>query len=215
MKRLWNCLLLVSLFVSSGSLAAPIAAAQEPSDPIKASSTIPLDEDPPPPQGVMPGWPVPEKPIPQHEVGQPSRAESYTTQTIQKNDIGADVSVPLTGLDAMVADGLDPLAGNYRLVGKDSIAVGIYDRVDHSIGIESYKDSTIDPVSGSASTLAPASGSERHSLDITAGDLNGDGDTNDHIVRYIMEATIVEASMDIDPDTLNLKSKGRCSSNDM
>lgn len=40
-------------------------------------------------------------------------------------------------------------------------------------------------------------------------DLNGDGDTNDRIVRYIMEVTIVEASVDIEPDTLNLKSKGR------
>jgi hypothetical protein len=40
-------------------------------------------------------------------------------------------------------------------------------------------------------------------------DLNGDGDTDDHIVRYIVEETIVEASVDIDPDTLNLKSKGR------
>lgn len=40
-------------------------------------------------------------------------------------------------------------------------------------------------------------------------DLNGDGDTWDFIVRYIIEATPVKSTIDIDPDTLNLKSKGR------
>jgi len=102
--------------------------------------------------------------------------------------VGADVVVLLTGLDAMVADGLDPLAGNYQLVGKDSIAVGIYDIISHSIGIETYKDSSIDPVPGSASTLAPASSSERHSLDITTGDLNGDG-VDEQIAAWIDAAS--------------------------
>ncbi|UCE36443.1 MAG: hypothetical protein JSW00_13095 [Thermoplasmata archaeon] len=43
-------------------------------------------------------------------------------------------------------------------------------------------------------------------------DLNGDGDTRDSIVRYIIaepEETPCEGIIDIDPDTLNLKSKGR------
>jgi hypothetical protein len=40
-------------------------------------------------------------------------------------------------------------------------------------------------------------------------DLNKDGDFNDHIIRYIIEAPIVDATIDIDPNTLNLKSKGK------
>jgi hypothetical protein len=40
-------------------------------------------------------------------------------------------------------------------------------------------------------------------------DLNLDGDINDHIIRYIIEAPIAEATIDIDPNTLNLKSRGR------
>jgi hypothetical protein len=188
MKRLCNYLLLASLLISSGSIAAPMAAAQESSVSINASSTIPMEEPPPPIEGGMPGWLVPEKPIPQHEPGRPSKAAGYTSQAVMQDEMGADVVVPLIGLDAMVADGLDPLAGNYTLVGKDSIAVGIYNIVDHGIDIETYNDSTIDPVTGSASTLAPASGSGRHSLDIAAGDLNGDG-VDEQIAAWIETST--------------------------
>lgn len=40
-------------------------------------------------------------------------------------------------------------------------------------------------------------------------DLNSDGDINDWIVRYIIEKTPLPANIDINPDNLNLRSKGR------
>jgi hypothetical protein len=89
--------------------------------------------------------------------------------------VGSEEVIQLTGLDAMVADGLDPLAGNYRLMSKDEIAVGIYDIIDHSLNLWTYQDNSIDLVPGSETELAPAATGQRHSLDVTSGDLNGDG----------------------------------------
>jgi hypothetical protein len=123
----------------------------------------------------MPGWPIPDKPIPVHEPGRPSRAESYSTQVMQENELGVAEIVSLSGVEAMTADGLDPLAGSYRLVGKDDVAVGIYNVSSRQIGLNSYRDSTISLVPGSEITLAPAATPQRHSLVLTAGDLNGDG----------------------------------------
>ena len=36
----------------------------------------------------LPGWPTPEKPIPHHEPGHLSRADSYTTQVLRENEVG-------------------------------------------------------------------------------------------------------------------------------
>jgi len=150
--------------------------------PTSAQSNQPLEGDNPQTapvndEGGMPGWPVPDKPIPQHEPGAPSRAAGYSTQLTRLNAEGAEEVVNLTGLEAMLADGVikDPLAGSYRLVGKEDIALGVYDIGDYSIDLKTYQDNTIDPVTGSATQLAPADGSKHQSLDLAAGDLNGDG----------------------------------------
>ena len=133
----------------------------------------------------MPGWPVPDKPIPVHEPGRPSRAESYTTQAVQENELGVAELVQLSGVEAMTADGLDPLAGNYRLVGKDDIFTGIHRRADQRIDISTYQDFAITPVVGSDLTIPPLS---RQSPVITAGDLNGDG-VDEQIAAWVDAST--------------------------
>ena len=68
-----------------------------------------------------PGWPMPAKPIPHHDVGHLSNASSYNTQVQATNEIGVLETASISGLDAYVADGLDPLAGNYTLVNSDKV----------------------------------------------------------------------------------------------
>ena len=173
MKKLirFFVLLVMVLQLTSGSL--PLTSAQE-NQPLVGDNpqTAPVGD-----QGGMPGWPVPDKPIPQHEPGAPSRAGSYSTQVNRLNAEGGDEVVTLTGLEAMLADGVidDPLAGSYRLVSKEDIALGVYDISHYSIELKTYKDNAIVPVTDSEVQLAPDSGSGHQSLDLAAGDLNGDG----------------------------------------
>ncbi|MBN1665541.1 MAG: hypothetical protein JW862_00570, partial [Anaerolineales bacterium] len=123
----------------------------------------------------MPGWPVPDKPIPQHEPGHLAQSLGYQTETTRLNQVGGEQTLQLTGLDAMVADGLDPLAGSYRLVSKDAIALGYLGTTDTFpipiLKFKSYENTTLDFVPGSALSmmLAPLS------LELIAEDLNGDG----------------------------------------
>ena len=123
-------------------------------------------------EGGMPGWPVPDKPIPQHEPGAPSRAAGYSTQVTRLNAVGAVEVVTLSGLEAMLADGVidDPLQGNYSLVSMDDIAFGVFD--NGRIDLKTYETITPTLVAGSEVSLDPVN---IQSLDITAGDLNGDG----------------------------------------
>ena len=82
--------------------------------------------DPPETQSDgMPGWPVPEIPIPYHRPGHRSKAGNYSTQMVRLNAEGFEENITLTGLDALLADGVinDPLQGNYRLV-KSTLGAG-------------------------------------------------------------------------------------------
>lgn len=119
--------------------------------------------------GGMPGWPVPENPIPHHEVGQRSKGADYSTQVMEVNADGVEQEVTLTGLDALLADGAitDPLQGNYSLVNLDKIMMSWHwDNLTH---MQTF-----------TRTLSTIPGSQRElgnypSNDIAAGDLNGDG----------------------------------------
>ena len=174
MKRLWNCLLLISLLISTGSLAAPMAAAQGNSNPTSASSAIVLDEPLPPLEGGMPGWPLPEVPVPHHEPGRPSRAAGYTTQAIIQDEMGADVVVPLSGLDALLFDGVaqDPFQGNYRLVEENQVFAGLLNTGASTLGLQTVdiEDGALNPLDGTQDSISPVI-----QTDVTAGDLNGDG----------------------------------------
>ena len=121
--------------------------------------------------GGMPGYPVPARPIPHHEPGHPARGTDYSTQVERINAQGVEENVQLTGLDAMLADGVmdDPLQGNYRLVGLDKLMFASY-HVNH-LYEETYKyeDPTLSVVPASYANMG-----DHRFYDIAAGDLNGD-----------------------------------------
>ena len=108
MKRLGNFVLLFGILIilvlvaTNPAWGAPGSAALEPA--AQAADQAGTG---------MPGWPVPDKPVPQHKPGRPSRAGNYSTQVTQINAAGEEELVSLTGLEAMLADGVisDPLAG--------------------------------------------------------------------------------------------------------
>jgi hypothetical protein len=113
------------------------------------------------------GWPVPKKPVPYHKPGRLSSANQYTSQVDLMGENGLRENTTLTGIDAMVADGLDPLAGNYTLVGWDQLL-----RSDPN-GFLTYSIDT------ELNTIQYVDGSHRvvgnRSMDIASGDLNNDG----------------------------------------
>jgi hypothetical protein len=120
------------------------------------------------------GWPVPEKPIPYHKPGRLSNANNYTTQVEVPGKNGLLELATLSGIDAMVTDGLDPLIGNHTLVGWDhllrsSSTTGTFAMETFSITTEEAA-AGIDPEPGSLNYY----GGDR-STDIAAGDLNNDG----------------------------------------
>jgi hypothetical protein len=149
--------LLLALLVPSGFGPTRGASAQEP-EPTPAIG---------PGGGGMPGYPRPAKPIPHHEPGQPSRAGGYRTQVVRENELGALEVVEISGVDAMAADGIDPLAGNYTLVNLDKIMMSW--NANNQTSLQTFTP-----------TLSIIPGSERildnyRSNDIAAGDLNSDG----------------------------------------
>jgi hypothetical protein len=104
-----------------------------------------------------PGWPLPEKVIPRHEAGRPVDAGSYTTWAEKEDENGLMSAVQLSGVEAMVADGLDPLLGNYRLVGQDSLLRLRKGGPANSMGVASFRyEETEGRRQPSRSTLCPA-----------------------------------------------------------
>jgi hypothetical protein len=144
MKKIFTFIVLFTL-VFQPELGALTSTAAQGNQPVELTSqqTTPVGDE-----GSMPGWPLPDKPIPQHEPGQPSRSGSATYQVSRLNALGKEETFELTGLDAMLADGVmsDPLQGNYRLVSKEDIALGVYDIGDYKIDLKTYQDNTIDLV---------------------------------------------------------------------
>jgi len=123
-------------------------------------------------------WPMPEKPIPHHDVGHVSPALDYTTDVDVINPETRMVeTVQLSGVDALAADGSDPFAGNYNMVSLDKIfrsasvpGTGPY----YNFAFESFEINT----NPAAIAAIPGSyddyGKYPHD-DIAAGDLNNDG----------------------------------------
>ena len=119
------------------------------------------------------GWPMPEKPIPYHKPGHLSNANNYTTQVEVPGKNGLLELATLSGLDAMVNDGLDPLIGNYTLVDWDHILRS--SNATGTFSMESFSITTGDPAG-----IVPEPNSLNfyggdRSTDIAAGDLNNDG----------------------------------------
>lgn len=130
----------------------------------------PVGEDEPE-TGGMPGYPAPAKPIPHHEPGHLSRAGSYRTQVVRENELGAQEVVEISGVDAMAADGTDPLAGNYTLVNLDKILVSQYNPSNgFALRTFQFNTPTLSAIPGSQTSIGYFVAN-----DTTAADLNGDG----------------------------------------
>jgi hypothetical protein len=127
--------------------------------------------DPPLPARGMPGWPVPDKPIPYHKPGHPSKAGSYNTQVTRMNAQGTEETVALTGLDALMADGVmnNPLQGNYRLVDLDKILVHEGEQIRSFSALSGTVSGPLEVIPGSERIFTGDVQS------VAAGDLNGDG----------------------------------------
>jgi len=125
--------------------------------------------------GGMPPRPLPSRPIPHHDPGHPAKAANYATQVQRLNADGEEETVQLTGLDALMADGVmvDPLQSNYRLVDLDKLLWSSYHYWEGSnkLALQTFKlvTPTLTTVPGSW-TIA---GNHRF-YDTAAGDLNGD-----------------------------------------
>ena len=137
------------------------------------TDATPVDEpgtDPAVRAGGMPGWPVPDKPIPYHKPGYPSKAGSYSTQVTRMNAQGTEETVTLTGLTALQANGVmdDPLQGNYRLADMDKVLVRAGDTMTTYHAISGTASLPIEPIGGSGISFPGLQ-------DVAAGDLNGDG----------------------------------------
>jgi PKD repeat protein len=159
MKHIVILTTLLALLVQPALGFSPVAQAQGP-----------VGEGEPAPGG-MPGYPLPAKPIPHHEPGHPSRAGSYRSQVLRENELGVQEVVEISGVDAMAADGLDPLAENYTLVNWDQVLFSSYENFS-SFAMQTFKyiSPTLSLIPGSQTPIGnfPAN-------DTTAADLNGDG----------------------------------------
>jgi hypothetical protein len=140
----------------------------------------------------MPGFPIPAKPLPHHEPGQPARSGDATTSIAQVNAEGKAETVELKGMDALLADGTlsDPLAGNYSLLNLDKI---FFTNLDTSQSVFNSTTYVIadwlppDPVTHIPNVDRIGSvgnyGNVRFATS-AAGDLNGDG-VDEQIVTWI------------------------------
>jgi hypothetical protein len=168
-KVLFNILVISTLLLSAlpAASAAPdrIAGAQV----LQAAGEMVLAQD----LDEM-GWPMPEKPIPYHKSGRVSTANNYTTQVEIAGENGLLELATISGVDAMVADGLDPLIGSYTLVGWDHLLRS--SNSTDAFAMETFSITTEE--AGAGIFPEPSSlnfyGGDR-STDIAAGDLNFDG----------------------------------------
>ncbi|MCJ7659606.1 MAG: hypothetical protein MUO67_10695, partial [Anaerolineales bacterium] len=127
-------------------------------------------------------WPMPEKPIPHHNVGHVSDALEYTTPIQVVNERGVLETVEINGLDAMAADGIDPFAGNYTMINLDKIFRSSKITGTSNLQLTTFEltnSPSIGEIPGSDNTLGVYP-----SNDIAAGDLNNDGFA-EQIVAYL------------------------------
>ena len=174
--------LLLALVLVTGMLPASAAQAQEPEPPL-GQEGAPQDVlyMPDSLSGEMPGYPLPEKPIPYHRTGHPARSENYTTAITVTDESGAPQTVELSGVDALAADLNDPLAGNPVFLDKDQFMMGSY-YADGHLELRSLDNTTVDgmPEVASWENFGQAS----YAYDTTAADLNGDG-RDERIVAWV------------------------------
>jgi len=173
MKRLAKWILFVGILISLG-LAVPSQALTTPANRVDSEAVEPGPQPGFDTGAGMPGWPLPDQPIPHHEPGQPARVGFANYQFTQLNALGELETIELTGLDALLADGTlsDPLQGNYRLVDLDKIMFSSYALNDtNTFTTQSFEyiTSTLATIPGSTINY----GNIRFSA-IAAGDLNGD-----------------------------------------
>jgi len=165
MKKMIRFIVLLSLVLQPGFGALLSSAAQGDQPPEQGALQRPASDA----GGGMPGWPRPDKPVPHNQPGHLSKANHYTSQVEVPDEKGAIEAVPLSGLDAMAADRIDPLAGNYTLVSQDQVLRGGYS--NPSLNLETLAITpTITTLQGSQQDL----GNYLYN-DLAAGDLNGDG----------------------------------------
>ena len=166
---LMGVVLLFSSIVPGGLQGADVASTA------LADAELQMEEE----STDMPGWPMPDKPIPHHEPGHLSPANSYSTQAQMEDENGVLQTVELSGLDAMVQDGYDPLAGNYTMVDMDKL-LRSSDLPDNDYGLETFALSgTVNLVPDSVNIF----GTQRIN-DIAVGDLNIDG-TAEQIAAWL------------------------------
>jgi hypothetical protein len=151
----------------------------------------------------MPGWPMPAKPIPHTEVGQVSKAGSYHTSaqvqmpvidksTGQATGEMVTKDVTLTGVDALAADGLDPLAGNSTLINRNSILAGTL--TSGTANLTTYQTSksktvSVSDISGGGVSLASVS-----DYDATSGDFNSDGQA-EQVLAYTNSSNAISLAI--------------------
>jgi hypothetical protein len=121
----------------------------------------------------MPGWPIPDKPIPRHEPGQSFQSRNTTHLVTRLNPLGEQEVVELRGLDALLANGTlsDPLQGNYRLASLDKVMFSNYTYGSNDFSIQSFEFVT--PTLNLIPSSSVSYGNIRFNA-IAAGDLNGD-----------------------------------------
>jgi hypothetical protein len=125
----------------------------------------------------VPGWPEPAKSIPHHDTGRLSNAGGYTTQVYRLNEIGVMENIQLSGMGAMAQDGVPPFAGNYTMVSQNQVVRGGWASNNLSQQTwaavpEDLPDQVLSatPIDGSQLSLG-----NHPFYDLTAGDLNADG----------------------------------------
>ena len=161
MKRLFNFALLFVIMVSF-SLAG--------TNPARGSVlNLPDPDTPDRPGSGMPRQPIPVQPLPHHETGRPSNAANYVAQVSRLNEEGVEETVQLSGLEALMADGLDPLVGNYRLVEQEDVMLSMFWFGQLGVQTHYFDPADLPLRPGSQQLLG---GYTSHAA--TAGDLNGD-----------------------------------------
>jgi hypothetical protein len=166
MKKIFSFIVLITLVFQPGLGASPSKAAQGSQSDEPASQKAPIASESP----DLPGWPMPDKPVPHHEPGHLSKASSYTSQVQRLNPEGLLETVQLNGMDAMAADDVDPFSGNYTMVSYDQLLRSAWSNNNFSQETVAISGTTMTGIQGDPRNLG-----NYPSNDVAAGDFNADG----------------------------------------
>lgn len=163
----------------------------------------------------MPDRPIPDKGIPYHEPGRPFIGAEYSTNVKVQNSYGAEEQVALTGIDAMMADGImnDPLQSNYTmvnehqiLVAKDGGVIGLTVPYTATTAQNSITNPTF--MDGSNSLPAQNTNTTEVMLPTSVDDLNGDGIDEQILLNRNKTTGEMKISIGQVPGTRKLTSSG-------